>query len=519
MKNIFYALLLVLSFLNLTSLKLPGIDTDSKKSTKAIYNNLDSRSVVQHFAFYELYPDTQEGKMALKKAWKLLNQEDKKDFVYLPSLDVNLMIALVNKQSSVPPEELTEEKLQFIESLGKNLKNRKLKGHKIEATQELVKLKVNEVDLSRALFLEEVGDSQDSLYKLRYYEACLDLMALQILAKLPENAKALDIIETINDYIFYEMGFKFPPQSLHAKDIDTYTFLPSVMDSRRGVCLGVSILYLSLAQRLGLNLEIVTPPGHIYIRHNNNGKITNIETTARGVDYPSEVYLSIETKKLQMRNIKEVIGLAFFNQASVFWGRENHEMAISLYEKAKKYIPKDKLLQEFLGLNMLFVGREKEARILLEDVKNHLPDYSTSKDTIVEDYLNKKTDIKSMKAIFKGVDSSRKSIIEKQEELKKVVKKYPQFRAGLMQLASTYLQLGREKEALVYLNDLYKIDPNDPTLNYYLSIICYERYDYLNAWKYYKNTKKILDKHNHKPRALKELYMALKAKCPEHALN
>ena len=82
---------------------------------------------------------------------------------------------------------------------------------------------------------------------------------------------------------FLRACFRFPPHSLYAKDIDVYTFLPSVLDSRRGVCLGVSILYLCLAQRLDLPLEAMTPPGHIYVRY---GEDLNIETTARGIDVP-----------------------------------------------------------------------------------------------------------------------------------------------------------------------------------------------------------------------------------------
>ena len=98
------------------------------------------------------------------------------------------------------------------------------------------------------------------------------------------------------------MRFRFPPHSLHAKDIDIYTFLPSVLDGRRGVCLGVSILYLCLAQRLGLDLEIITPPGHIYVRYQSpEGEMINIETTARGIDIPSERYLGMETRKLQTK--------------------------------------------------------------------------------------------------------------------------------------------------------------------------------------------------------------------------
>src|SRR5207237_2545338 len=96
--------------------------------------------------------------------------------------------------------------------------------------------------------------------QIQSYEANLDLMALQLRARLGDKTDPLSMIRAMNDYIFSEMHFRFPPQSLFAKEIDVYTFLPSVIDQRRGVCLGVSILYLCLAQRLGLSLEAITPP-------------------------------------------------------------------------------------------------------------------------------------------------------------------------------------------------------------------------------------------------------------------
>ena len=69
--------------------------------------------------------------------------------------------------------------------------------------------------------------------------------------------------------------------------------------------------------------EMVTPPGHIYVRFKKGNSEINIETTARGVHLDSEEYLGIETRGLQKRTVKEVIGLTHFNQASVYWQQEN----------------------------------------------------------------------------------------------------------------------------------------------------------------------------------------------------
>jgi len=484
-------------------------------SLSALYSTLDPTSVSQHFAFYELYPKTPEGREALKHAWELLSGgcADWDPELVLPSLDPKPLINFVNRAGSDTAPLLNEEQLAVIEKLSRHLLNRKLKGFGLWDVEAIHNLPTEEIDLARGLLLAESGCDK---LKIRSYEANIDLMALQISARIKPDATPLEKIRAINDYIFCEMRFRFPPHSLHAKDIDIYTFLPSVLDSRRGVCLGVSILYLCLAQRLGLELEAITPPGHIYVRYvAPNGDITNIETTARGIDVPSEMYLGLETRKLQQRDIRQVIGLAFMNQAAVSWHRNDPQTAIILYEKAKPFMGDDYLINMFLGFNLLFVGREKEGRELLEKIKGKVPDHAITSDSVTEDYLAGLATADAIQAIYTEVNESRESIREKQKKLEKVVEQYPNFRQGVFHLATTWLQLGREKEALPVLEKYIAMNPNDPTVNYYIAAIHFQRHNFNQAWKYLRAAETIVFAKDHKPRALQELRQALQRACPE----
>jgi tetratricopeptide (TPR) repeat protein len=513
MKKIFSLFFLLFSLFFLSS----PTTTTTQSATQALFKSLDPTSLSQLFAFYQLYPETQEGKKALEQAAKLLNQSNLSPHA-LPKFDIQTIVSIVNKQPFETAPSLTEEQLNFIENFGGSLANRKLLGSSLKNEQEILKLPPEQIDIARALFLAQSSNEKD-FSSLRYYEASLDLMALQILAKLPKNPTHKDKIEAINNFIFYQMRFRFPPQSIHAKEIDSFTFLSSVIESRKGVCLGVSILYLCLAQRLDLPLQIITPPGHIYVRYEDEtGKIRNIETTARGIHIPSESYLGVETKKLQQRNIKEVVGLAFVNQASVLWIKKNYAEAIKLYEKALFYLPKDPLVKELLAYNYLFAGKIQKAKSLFRELVNLQPEYSVAKETMIEDYLQKKTSIEGIEAVYLSVDETRASIIDKQKKLEKVLKQYPHFRAGLLQLANTWLQLGREKEALSILLQYEKLDPTHPIVNYFLSAICFERYDFKNAWKYLKIAESIVHKKNHFPKALKDLHDSLERASPDTSI-
>ena len=512
-KFIFTLLILVLA-----TYSLQAKEPKSAASLQALYNSLDPLSLAQLLAFYELYPESAEGKKALDNAWKLLTHGQHlptTPMMTLPHFDLQAIIALVTREKSAPPIKLSLEQLALIEEIAKPLANRRLKGFSAWSREEVVRLPTEEIDLARGLLLYQYEQTAASKEAIRQYEATLDLMALQILARLPPQAISVDKVREINRFIFQEMQFRFPPHSLHAKDIDLYTFLPSVLDNRQGVCLGVSILYLSLAQRLDLPLEIITPPGHIYIRYRDEKQLINIETTARGIHVPSEKYLGINTRKLEERTLKEVIGLAFVNQASVAWGKEQYSTTVELYEKALPFLPHDPLLKMFLGFNYLFIGKTSKGVDLLQQVQHLTFDFAVSSENIPEDYLRGKVDAEGIKAIFLPVDETRTSVLEKQKQLEKILTRHPDFRAGLLQLATTWLQLGRSNEAQTILERHHKIDPNNAIVEYYLAMLCLERFDYNGAWNYLKRSEAITEKRNHHPKALKSVRNELRTLCPE----
>lgn len=486
------------------------------EKVRTLYNSLDPHSVPQHLALYELYSTSPEGQKALQHAWDLLaGQTTHHITTPLPSVasTIDTIVALVNKLPGAETPNLSDQELQAIERLAQRLPNRKLKGFNAKSERQVLALAPDEIDLARALLLTEV-QSEDDWKKMRSYEAMLDLMALQILVKTPFTATPKEKIRAINHLVFEEMRYRFPPHSLYAKDVDLYTFLPSVIDSRKGVCLGVSILYICLAQRLDLSLEMITPPGHIYVRYRNGDEIINIETTARGIHLNNEVYLGIETRSLQQRDVKEVVGLAHFNQAGAYWSQGAYDKIIAAYKKAEPYIPDDMLYKELLGYAYIINGDKAHGDPLMHKVRHHIPDYAITGATLADDYLKGATDADGMRAVFMSVDETRESILKKKEALETAVAKHPRFRAGLFSLAITWLQLHRPKEALKLLEKVHTIDPNDPEVEYYLAALYAERYDDNRALTHLKQAEKLVLARDHAPHALRDLRHHLATRNP-----
>src|SRR3972149_4874174 len=129
--------------------------------------------------------------------------------------------------------------------------------------------------------------------------------------------------------------------------------------------------------------------------------------------------------------------MTYFNNAPLAWEKGDYPLAVALYEKAQTYTPDDPYVKMFLGLNYLFLGKKGKGTKIFKEIADLPFDEAVSKETFPEDYLKKKVDIEGLKTIFLPVDETRESILNKQLKLKKVVKKYPQFRAGLFSLAVT----------------------------------------------------------------------------------
>lgn len=472
----------------------------------ALYNSLDPQSAAQALAFYELYPSSEEGQKALKRAANLFQTGSMQTAGHLTTL--------INRLKG-KTEGFSKEDVALVEALASHLPNRRLKGYRAKNEAEVLALPTEEIDLGMALLLSQLSQDPQAFEQARAYSAMLDLMALQIVSRLPEKASFQEKIKETNRLIFNEMRFRFPPQSVYSQDIDLYTFLPSVMDNHLGVCLGVAALYLAVAQRLDLPLEIVTPPGHIYVRYNGPGGLINIETTARGVHVPSENYLGVNTRSLEMRTLKEVVGMTHVNQASAYLQSASYEKAVACYEKALPYMPGDLWVQELLGYSYLFVGRYEEGSKLLNLVANYVPEEAVVGRPTAADYLQGKVDVEGLKAVFMSVDETRQSILKKQKYLVEVLDKYPSFREGWQQLAVSWIQLNRKKEAIAALKQYHNLDPDEPTIEYYLSVLHGERQDYKSCWTFLKNAENITQKRNFSPKPLRELRRELIRHCPE----
>jgi len=69
-----------------------------------------------------------------------------------------------------------------------------------------------------------------------------------------------------------------------------FVFLPSVLERRRGSCVGLGTLFLALADALGKPASGVMRPGHFYVRVREPGRALNVELLRAGEVMPDAWY-------------------------------------------------------------------------------------------------------------------------------------------------------------------------------------------------------------------------------------
>jgi tetratricopeptide (TPR) repeat protein len=207
--------------------------------------------------------------------------------------------------------------------------------------------------------------------------------------------------------------------------------------------------------------------------------------------------------------------LAFMNQAALYSKQEDSLKALECYQKAKPYLSDDMLLKELMAYHYLFIGKTDEGKRLLQEVNGYISDCEVTAGTLPDDYLSGKVDEEGIRTIFISVDETRESIVKKREAIEKVLEKWPQFRDGWLNLATTWMQLHREKEALAALEKFWKLHPYDPSAAYYLSALYAERMDYVKAWAFLQHAEALLKAAKHQPKVLTQYRRQLEKLFPE----
>ncbi len=101
--------------------------------------------------------------------------------------------------------------------------------------------------------------------------AQVDALADKLRRRVPADAAPLQRLRLLNQYFFHELGFSGNVNDYYDRGNSS---LPAVLRTRRGIPLTLALLYIEIANQLGLQAQGVSFPGHFLVKlHMPRGEV------------------------------------------------------------------------------------------------------------------------------------------------------------------------------------------------------------------------------------------------------
>jgi tetratricopeptide (TPR) repeat protein len=367
-----------------------------------------------------------------------------------------------------------------------SLANKDKEGLYARSIEQVLRLDNKEVDLATAVLI--VSEQWSNIVEGRRYLSDLDDMALEIRARLKKkrllvgagpaaarqaNYKAVTVI---NEYLFDELGFKPIPDANDPNDL----FLHSVMDRKRGYCLSLSILYLSLGERLGLPLYGVVVPGHFFVRYDDGQVRFNIEATSKGGYADDEHYINkFKVPKgnngIYMVNLNKIqtLGCFFNNLGNSYNEVGDTEQAMLALERAVEINPT--LAESRMNLGNIYLKKDR--------IEDAIHEYEAALDI---DPGNAKTHNGLGNAYTK-----RGRLNDAISQYMRSIELEPDFIEAYKNLANAYYEQEKFGQAAAQLKQAIILEPQDPNLHKQLGDVYSRMGDYEKGISQYKKALEI----------------------------
>jgi regulator of sirC expression with transglutaminase-like and TPR domain len=173
-------------------------------------------------------------------------------------------------------------------------------------------------------------------------------------------------LEAMNAHFFGPRGFSAVSDSSSPEG----SSISAVLTNRRGTCVGLAIVYLAMAQRLGLDAHAVATPVHLFVRVRLPEGVRNVELMEGGIALDDDIYrrrYRISQEAIDagvfMRDLTddEVIAHLLSNQGVAFSKQGQVRKALKRYREALKLHPTLVAAWYNHGIDLMNQGRLKKA--------------------------------------------------------------------------------------------------------------------------------------------------------------
>jgi tetratricopeptide (TPR) repeat protein len=263
----------------------------------------------------------------------------------------------------------------------------------------------------------------------------------------PEVAGASDgghVVSAFHRILLVEEGFIYDRS---ASDPQNY-LLEAVLARKRGNCLGLSMLYLALAERLGIPFRGVYVPSHCFVRYEGKGPHMNVEFAEGGAAWTDDRYrrkflISRDGPYLHSLAPAEMLGVFLKSMGAGYSRKGREEDALRLYDEARLLYPGLPDAYFNAGVSLQRLGRLDEAAGKYRRALNLDPEMAVARDNL-------------------SVLLARQGRYDEAiEEARRAVELEPWNAAARANLAAAYCDCGRLDEGIREYRTAAEIDPGN----------------------------------------------------------
>jgi len=165
-------------------------------------------------------------------------------------------------------------------------------------------------------------------------------------------------IRALNTYLYKHYKLEYDLSDPDAQKLENH-FITGILDTKKGSCITMPLLYLAVAQRLGYPVYPVAAPSHLFLRYvDPKLKLQNIEATTGGGYVPDDEYqhvLKVSDKGIESgaylntMTYREFLG-DLIAENGIYWARQGDVVRGIIYlDRALKLNPKSADIHYTLG--------------------------------------------------------------------------------------------------------------------------------------------------------------------------
>ena len=243
--------------------------------------------------------------------------------------------------------------------------------------RELIDGPEEQIDLGEAALL--IAKNANHELDVGRYLAKIEQLANAVSARLPRSPTDTERILALNRFLFEEEGFR--PNVEDYYDLRN-SFLNEVLERRVGIPISLSIVYMEVGRRIGLQIHGVSFPGHFLVKCELKHGTVILDPYSHGISLSlqdlqkrlreargGEVSRAIVASMLVSASKKEILARMLRNLKAIYQEKGERHHALSLMEWIIALSPADASQVRDRGL--LYLQLEC-FRAALEDLQRYL---------------------------------------------------------------------------------------------------------------------------------------------------